>query len=49
MLVVIVDETGAVDTVHCNGNSVEVLVVVKTFGADGRRNERGADGDGCGE
>ena len=43
------DERAAVDTVHCKGNSVEGLVVVKTFGADGSRNDRGADGDGCGE
>lgn len=44
-----VDETAAVDTVHCKGSSVEVLVVVTTFCPDGRRNDRGADGDGCGE
>jgi len=49
VLVVTADETAAVDTVHCKGNSVEGLVVVKTFGADGRRKERGADGDDCGE
>lgn len=46
---VTVDDTADVDTVHWKGNSVEVLVVVKTFCAGGRTNERGADGDGCGE
>jgi hypothetical protein len=48
--VVTVDDTADVDTVHWKGNSVEVLVVAKTFCvAGGRTNERGAEGDGCGE